>query len=82
MSRLEAVDLGALRMRLSHALRLDMEHEASLYLMAVAACFLACDAASPGELGMLESIYYQQAAAEGVDGDDLLTAVLLVEVAS
>lgn len=82
MSRLEAIDLGALRARLSFALRLDVEHEGSVYLLALAACFLACDDASPGELGMLESIYYQQAAAEDLDGDDLLTAVAMVEVQS
>ena len=81
MSRLEAIDMGALRQRLEHALRLDLEHECSLYLLAIGAIFLACDDDSPGELGMLESIYYSQSAAEGADGDDTLTALLLVEVA-
>lgn len=83
MSRLEAIDLGALRARLTHALRLDVHQEASVYLLAVAACWLACDAASIGELGMLEAIFYQQCEAEGLDGDELITTLLLtVEVAS
>ena len=80
MSRLEAIDLGALRARLEHALRLDVMHGGSLYLLVLCCAFLACDERSVGELQMLESVYYSQAEAEGVDGDDLLTAVLLVEV--
>ena len=79
MSRLEAIDLGALRVRLAVALGPN-DLEGSVYLLAICALFLACDEASPGELGMLESIFYQQCAAEGIDGDDLLTAVLMVEV--
>jgi hypothetical protein len=82
MSKLEAIDLNMLRARLDHALRLDVAHDGSVYLLAVACVFLACDEDSPGELGMLESIFYQQAQAEAIDGDQLLTTLCLVEVLS
>jgi hypothetical protein len=76
VSRLEAIDLVTLRARLAHALAAD-GFSGSLYLLAVASCWLACDSASVGELGMLESIFYQQCAAESLDGDELITAFLL-----
>jgi hypothetical protein len=74
MSRLEALDLGALRVRLIVALT-ENELPGSLYLQSVAALLLACDPASPGELGMLDSIVHQQCAAEAVDADELLDAL-------
>jgi len=76
MSRVEALDLVTLRARLTHALAAD-GFGGSLYLLALASCWLACDSASVGELGMLESIYYQQCAAESLDGDELITTLLL-----
>lgn len=82
MSRLEAINMVALRARLEHALRLGLAHEGSLYLLVLCCAFLSCDERSVGELQMLESVYYSQAEAEDVDGDELLTAVLLVEVVS
>jgi hypothetical protein len=70
MSRLEVLDLRALRARLIVAL--EAELDGSLYLLAIAACFLACDPASVGEIGMWESIFHTQAEAEAVEADRLL----------
>lgn len=68
--------MTALRARLKLALVAD-GFRGSLYLLVIASCWLACDSASVRELGMLESIFYQQAAAESLDGDEVITALLL-----
>lgn len=58
-----------------YALRFDVAHDGSLYLRLLACVCLACPEADA--LTVLETLYYEQADAEHVDGDDVLTALLL-----
>lgn len=68
------IDSERLRGCLEHALRFDVHHDGSLYLNALACCYLAAPSESEPTLG---SEFYLAASAEGVDGDDVLTALLL-----
>ena len=70
MSRVELLDLRALKARLIVAL--EGELDGSIYPLAIGALFLACSPESVAELGLWESLYYQQAHAEAVEGDQLL----------
>ena len=82
MSRPQVLDAAQLRARLAHALRLDVAHEGTLYLNALGCCYLACDERSVDESDALELLFTTQAEIEGVDGDDVLAALCLVEVPS
>jgi hypothetical protein len=77
MSRPEAIDVETLRGRLEYALRFGVEHEGTLYLKALACVYLACDDESPDESAALEALLTTQAQIEGVDSDDVLTALCL-----
>lgn len=79
MSRLEAIDLGALRARLAHALRLDLHHDASVYLLAIGALYLAATPESFAELGLWASLFDLQAQLEGVNGAEVLAVLGNVE---
>lgn len=76
MSRIDTIDVRSLRARLTHALRLDVTHDGSLYLHALGACYLACS--DDGEEQALERLFYGQASFEVVNGDDVLSALILV----
>lgn len=60
-----------LRARLEYVLG-ETKSEASLYLATLGALFLAVDDENQDGEKMLESMFNAQAAAEGVDPDDLL----------
>lgn len=77
MSRLEVVaaEAATLRARAILAVEDAASLGASTYLVLICALFLACDSASPGELGMLDSIFRQQCRAESVEADHLLDMV-------
>lgn len=73
------LDVRALRARLICAI--EGEIAGSPYVQALAACFLACDPASLGELEMLDAILRQQCAAESIEVDHLLDQLgAIVEV--
>lgn len=57
-----------------YALRFDVPHEGSLYLRVLACVYLG--APEPSEPSLAHE-FYQQAQAEKVDGDDVLSALLL-----
>jgi hypothetical protein len=78
VSRVEALDLGALRARLILAIEGAEGLLGSPYLIAIGALYLACDPASPGEIGTWASLYEQQALAESVNPDELLDALCTV----
>jgi hypothetical protein len=68
-------DPEALRGRLEHALRFDIEHEGSLYLNALACVYLAApEASEPALVGA----FNLQAEAEHVDADQVLQDLLAV----
>jgi hypothetical protein len=63
-----------LRGCVEYALRFDVAHEASLYLNILACAYLAApESAEP----TLAHEFYLAASAENVDGDNVLTALLL-----
>jgi len=63
-----------LRGCVEHALRFDVAHAGSLYLNVLACVYLgAPEVAEPA----LANLFYSQAGAERVDGDEMLTALLL-----
>lgn len=71
MSRIPA---ERLRGCAEHALRFDVPHDGSLYLNLLACVYLAApESAEP----TLAHEFYLQASAEHVEGDDVLTALLL-----
>ena len=72
MSRLDA-DSEVLRGRLEHVLRFDVPHEGSLYLNAIAACYLSCPV---GSEPLLCHEFQEQAEAEEVDPDELLNTLI------
>jgi hypothetical protein len=73
MSR-AAIDSELLRGRLEHTLRFDMHHDGSLYLNALACCYMAApDDAEP----VLCRELHLQAESENVSADDVLTALCL-----
>jgi hypothetical protein len=63
-----------LRGCVEHALRFDVAHEGSLYLNLLACVYLGAPERAEPELAQL---FYDQAGAESVDGDTVLTALLL-----
>ena len=68
------IDADRLRGCIEYALRFDVAHDGSLYLNALACVYLAApESAEP----TLAHEYHLQADAERVDGDDVLTALLL-----
>ncbi len=71
MSRITA---ERLRGCVEYALRFDVAHEGSLYLNVLACVYLGAPEGAEPELAQL---FYDQAGAEDVDGDDVLTALLL-----
>jgi hypothetical protein len=73
VSRVDSIDLGALRDRLTHAL--NRKAEGSLYIWALGSCYLCCS--EPEEEERLEALYYSQAREEGIDGDDTLSAIVM-----
>jgi hypothetical protein len=79
MSQPAAVDLIALRARLAHISTTRDAFEGSLYLHALACCYLASDNDTAEETLVLENIYQDQAGIEDVDANDLLMALLLVQ---
>lgn len=74
MSRLAPVSEETLRGRLEHALRFDVRHDGSLYLNALACCYMAAPERS--EATLCEE-FHQQAEAERVDPDAVLLALNL-----
>lgn len=64
------LDRRALVARLLTAVQGDLP--GTPYVQALAACLLACDSASLGELQMLDAIYRQQCEAEAIEADHLL----------
>jgi len=81
MTARSLIDDRAIRARLITAV--EGEIQGSPYLLALAACFLACDPASVGELEMLDAIFRQQCAAEAIEADNLLDLMgEIVEVVS
>ena len=81
MSRPLVINAPALRARVSFALD-STELAGSLYLRVMGCVYLACDSESPDEESTLEILFFEQARIEAVDGDDLITRLLLVEVPS
>jgi hypothetical protein len=63
-----------LRGCVEHALRFDVEHVGSLYLNVLACVYLGAPESSEPTLA---HEFYLQAQAEHVDGDDVLTALLV-----
>jgi hypothetical protein len=78
VSQPEAVDLIALRARLAYVSTTRDALEGSLYLHALACCYLASDNDTAEETLALENIYQEQAGVEAVNPNDLLLALLLV----
>jgi hypothetical protein len=79
MSRPEAVDMSALRARLSYISTTRDAFEGSLYLHTLGCAFLASDNDTAEETLALENLYQEQAELERVDGHAVLTGLLLVE---
>ena len=77
MSRLSALDLEALRGRLEYSMRFDVRHVGSLYLYALACCYLASDNDTASETLALENIFQEQAKAEGSASDVIINALLM-----
>lgn len=78
MSRPDRIDTEALRGRAEYALRFDVDHAGSLYLRLLASVYLAAEGDEQGEEVLaLENIYQVQAALEEIDGDAILTTLLL-----
>lgn len=75
MSRIDQIDTAALRTRLAWALNPEVDRDGSLYLLALGACYLACSTAEEEE--RLEELFYGQARFELVDGDGLLSTLIL-----
>lgn len=78
MSKVEFIDLAALRARLLAALTSELP--GSLYLLAIGCCLLAAQPESPHEQALWSSLYDLQAQLEGVAGSEVLAA--LAEVTS
>lgn len=77
------VEVAALRGRLLYALdatRPTEEPPASLYALVLGCCFLAAPDAEHEE--RLEELFYGRARLEQVDGDEILSALLLAGGAS
>lgn len=68
------IDGDRLRGCLEHALRFDVAHDGTLYLNLLACVYLAAPESAEPSLG---HEFYLHAEAEHVDGDDVLTALLL-----
>lgn len=68
------IDAERLRGCTEYALRFDVPHEGSLLLRLLGCVYLA---APFGAEPTLAREFYLQADSEGIDGDDLLTALLL-----
>jgi hypothetical protein len=78
VSKVSALDLGALRARLLLALEHEADPDldgASLFLMAIGACLLAASPESPWEVGVWDSLFRAQSDVEGVNGEDLLAVL-------
>jgi hypothetical protein len=83
---LDQATCRALRARLQYALdrRPGDDHAGSLLLYALGACWLAMpdepdpDAVLVSREAELELAFYAQAAAEGLDGDETITWIILV----
>lgn len=81
MTSTTLLDRRVLVARLLTAVQGDFE--GTPYVQALAACLLACDPASVGELEMLDAIYRQQCAAESIEADHLLDVLgQITQVAS
>lgn len=78
MSRVEKIDVAALRARLLLAIVGD-ELQASPFLMAIGALLLAAEPESPFEQGLWSSLFELQAGEEGVNAAE--TLALLTSVA-
>lgn len=73
-TRDQAIDAERFRGCVEHALRFDVAHEGSLYLNVLACVYLA--APTHAEPSLARELYLQ-ADTEGLEGDDVLTALLL-----
>ncbi len=72
MSRIENLDLVALRSRLFLAIEGAADLQGSLYLVAIGALYLASAPDNPAENGMWASLFELQAEEEGINGVELL----------
>lgn len=66
-----------LRARLEHSLS-QLKPEPSLYLLALGAVYLAVDDANKDAKTMLETVFFAQATADGLDGDEVLSGLCMV----
>lgn len=78
MSRLEALDLGALPARLILAIEGADGLEGSLYLLSIGSLYLAASPESPAELGMWAGLFDLQAQIEDVNGGEILATLVNV----
>lgn len=83
----ELIDVPSLRARLEHTLRSDVAHTGTLYVRALACCYLAAPDKQKSVLGRvfhpeqdIGRVFHLQCEAEWIDSDDVLTELCLVEV--
>jgi hypothetical protein len=75
MSKVSAIDLGALRARLILAIEGAPELAGSVYLLAIGSCYLAAAPEAYAELGLWASLFDLQAQLEGVNGSEILATL-------
>lgn len=76
MSRPNPSEEARLRERIGGVLK-EPPPTASLYLRTLGCLYLAAEAGTGGE-DALEAVYYRQAELEDLEGDDLLTSLILL----
>lgn len=79
MSRVEKIDLVALRARLLLAIIPGEEIEGSSFLLAIAALALAAEPESPAEQGLWQSLLDAQALEENLNGAEITALLAGVE---
>lgn len=80
VSKVENIDLSALKQRLALAVQGATGMPGSLYLHTMGAMLLASAPEASAEMGLWSSLFDLQARIEGINGGELLSA--LVEVGS
>lgn len=75
MSRVERIDLAALRARLILAIEGHDDLPGSVYLHGIGALYLAAAPEAAAEIGMWASLFELQAQIENVNGADILAAL-------
>ena len=81
MSRVERIDAPKLKAMLALAIQGASQLGASVFLLAIGACYLSAEPESPGEQGLWASLFELQATLERVNGAEVLALLAAVEVA-